>query len=101
MYFRQGVPLHSTVHRKVLYTNRGFLRAGLVDLPLGELAPSTGIAPVSTVTLSVTEHLEAEHPDGKRSVLVATGGIDLVDALADVLSFGLNSVFSRDGDLVR
>lgn len=101
MYFRKGVPLHSTVHREVLYTNRGFLRAGLVDLPVGELAPSTRIEPVSTVTLSVTEHLEAEDLDGERSVLVATGGTELVDELADVLSFGLNAVFSRDGDLVR
>lgn len=111
MYFREGVPLHSTVHREVLYTNRSFLlvdldaqaahRAGLVNLPVAELAPSTGIASVSTVTLSVTEHLEAEHPDGRRSTLVATGGRELVDALADVLSFGLNAVFSRDGDRVR
>ncbi len=101
MYFREGVPLHSTVHREVLYTNRGFLRGGLVDLPVGELAPSTRIAPVSTVTLSVTEHLEAEDPNGQPSMLVATGGTELVDALADVLSFGLNAVVSRDGDLVR
>lgn len=101
MYFREGVPLHSTVHREVLYTNRGFMRAGLVDLPVGELAPSTRIGPVSTVTLSVTEHLEAKHPDGRPSVLVATDGTELVDELADVLSFGLNAVFSRDGDLVR
>lgn len=101
MYFRKGVPLHSTVHREVLYTNRGFLRAGLVDLPVGELAPSTSIGLVSTVTLSVTEHLEAEDPDGEPSVRVATSGTGLVDALADVLSFGLNAVFSRDGDLVR
>jgi hypothetical protein len=101
MYFRKGVPLHSTVHRRVLYTNRDFLWADLVDLPVGELAPSTGFEPVSTVTLSVTEHLEAENPDGERSGLVATGGTELIDALADVLSFGLNAVFSRDGDLVR
>lgn len=101
MYFRGGVPLHSTVHRAVLYTNRGFLRSGVVDLPVGQLAPSTGIEPVSTVTLSVTEHLEAEEPDGRGAVLISTGGTELVDALADVLSFGLNAVFSRDGDLVR
>lgn len=101
MYFRQGVPLHSTDHREVLYTNRGFLRSGLVDLPVGELAPSTMIEPVSTITLSVTEHLEAELPNGEPSVLVATSGIELVDALAEVLSFGLNAVFSRDGALVR
>jgi hypothetical protein len=102
MYFREGVPLHSTVHREVLYTNCSFLPFGVVvDLPVGELAPSTGMMPVSTVTLSVTEHLEAEDPDGEPSMRVATGGTELVDALADVLSFGLNAVFSRDRDLVK
>ncbi len=102
MYFREGVPLNSTVHREVLYTNRNFLRMGaLVELPVGELAPSTRLTPVATVMLSVAEHLEAQDPDGERSMLVATGGTDLVDQLADVLSLGLNSVFSRDGDLVN
>ena len=101
MYFREGVPLHSTLHREVLYTNRSFLRGDVVALPIGEIAPSTGITPVSAVTLSVIEHLEAEDPDGTPSVLVATSGIELVDSLADLLSFGLNAVFSRDSDLVR
>jgi hypothetical protein len=101
MYFREGVPLHSTVQRDVLYTNRDFLRTALVRLPVGELAPSTGARPVSTVTLSVTEHLEAEDADGEPSVLIATSGVELIDQLADVLSFGLNSVFSRDSGLVR
>lgn len=102
MYFRENVPLHSTVHRCVLYTNRWFLpMGGVIDLPVGQLAPSTGSRPVSTVTLSVTEHLEAENLDGSGFGLVATGGRELVDDLADVLSFALNSVFNRDGDLVR
>lgn len=101
MYFREGVPLHSTVQRAVLYTNRNFLRTDLVELPVGELAPSTTVGAVSTVTLSVTEHLEAELPDGERSTHIATSGIELIDQLADVLSFGLNSVFSRDSELVR
>jgi hypothetical protein len=87
MYFREGAPLRSTVHREVLYTNGWFPRTGVLELPVGELAPSTRAQPVSTVTLSVTEHLEAEHPDGQRAVLVSTGGIELVDDLADVLSF--------------
>lgn len=86
MYFRKGVPLYSTVHRAVLYTNRSFLRDGVVDLPIGELAPSTGHSPVSTVTLSATEHLEAEYPDGERSTHITTGGTDLIDDLADVRS---------------
>src|ERR1700754_2683459 len=101
MYFREGVPLHSTVHREVLYTSRHFLREGVVDLPVGELAPSTEHAPVSTVTLSVTEHLEAEDPDGESAMLVATAGTDLIDDLADVLSFGLNAIFTRNRDLAK
>jgi hypothetical protein len=100
MYFREGVPLYSTVHRDVLYTNRNFLRSDLLDLPVGQLAPSTIVGTVSTVTVSVTEHLEAEYPDGKPSMHVATSGTELIDALAAVLSFGLNAVFSRDGGLV-
>lgn len=101
MYFREGVSLHSTVQRDVLYSSRNFLRGDLIHLPVGELAPSTSVGPVATVTVSVTEHLEAEDPDGQRSVLVATSGAELIDALADVLSFGLNAVFSRDRELVR
>jgi hypothetical protein len=101
MYFRQGVPLNSTVHRDVLYTNRIFLGHDRVDLPVGELAPSSGWNPVTSVTVSVTEHLEAERSDGQREILISTGGTELIDDLADVLSFGLNSTFSRDHDLVH
>jgi hypothetical protein len=102
MYFRTGVPLHSTIHREVLSTNRFFLPFGVVvQLPVGELAPSTPMTPVTTVTLSVTEHLEAETPEGEPSMIVATSGTELIDDIADVLSFGLNSVFTRDHDLAR
>lgn len=100
-YFRDGVPLHSTVQRRVLYTNLSFLRDTTVSLPVGELAPSTGYAPVSSVTVSITEHLEAVELDGEPAGLVATSGTELVDDLADVMSFALNAVFSRDHDLVR
>ncbi len=101
MYFREGVPLHSTTHREVLYTNCSFLRTGIIELPVGTLAPSSPVSAVSTVTASVIEHLEAEDPDGKPAMLVATGGLELIDDLGLVLSFGLNAVFSRNRDLVR
>jgi len=100
-YFRRGVPLNSTVHRRVIYTNRDFLRGDPIVLPVGELAPSTDHHSVSSVTVSVTEHLEAEYPDGETFGLVATSGDELLEQLADVLSFGFNAVFSSDGDLVR
>jgi hypothetical protein len=101
MYFRPGVPLASTVHRDVLYTNRSYLTGETIELPVGELAPSTGAGPVSSVTVSMTEHLEAEQPDGEPDILIATAGNELIDDLADLLSFGLNSTFSREHDLVR
>ena len=101
MYFRTGVRLNSTVHRAVVYTNRGFLPSEEIELPVGKLLPSTGFPPVSTVTLSVTEHLEAVFPDGRDDILIASSGTELIDDLADVLSFVLNAVFSRDHDLVH
>jgi hypothetical protein len=101
MYFREGVPLHSREHRNVLYTNCGFLWCDPIELPVGELLPSTGMSAVSTVMVSITEHLEAEELDGSRSMRVSTGGLELIDDLGIILSFGLNAVFSRNHDLVR
>ncbi|MGH3225207.1 MAG: hypothetical protein ACRDPY_42085 [Streptosporangiaceae bacterium] len=101
MYFRQGVRLNSTVHRSVLYTNRGFIRSEEIELPVGKLLPSTGFQRVSTVTVSVTEHLEAVRPDGRDEILIASSGTALIDDLADVLSFALNAVFNSDHDLVH
>jgi hypothetical protein len=40
-------------------------------------------------------------PDGRDDILIATSGTELIDDLADVLSFALNAVFSRDHDLVH
>src|SRR5437870_4214619 len=96
MYFRDGVAVHSTVHRDVLYTNRWFLGQEPVELPLGVLASSSLPRAISTVALAVTEHLEAEDRSGGGFAVVATGGTALVDDMADVLSFGLNATFSRD-----
>lgn len=102
MYFRPGARLHSHVHRGVLYTNRSFIRTDSIVLPVGELAPSLADGgPLSTVAVSVREYLEAEYPDGTEAGLVATSGTQLIDDLADVLSFALNATFSRDHDLVR
>lgn len=100
-YFRPGVPLHETLHRRVLHTNRVFLNTDPIDLPVGRLLPSDGHGPVSQVTLEVTEFLEAEELDGSRQTQVATGGDELVSDLADVLSFGLNGTFSTDLEMVK
>jgi len=101
MYFRPGVPLHSTVQRDVLYTNRWLVDREPVTLPVGELTPSTTTGgSVLSVQVSIVEHLEAEQPDGTPEVRIATSGTELIDDLADLLSFAPNSVFSRNRDLV-
>jgi hypothetical protein len=52
----------------------GFLRSDEIGLPVGMLLPSTGFPRVSAVTVPVTEHLEAELPDGRNAMLDATSG---------------------------
>jgi len=101
MYFRDGVPLNDTVHRDILYTNCSFLRSEVIELPVGTLTPSTPASPVSTVTVSITEHVEALELDGTRAIRISTGGLELVDDLGVVLSYGLNAIFSRNRDLVQ
>lgn len=100
MYFRPGARLTDWTHRHVLWTNCSFLRATTIPLPVGELAPSTGARGVGTVTITVREQLEAER-DGQESSLIATSGEEIIDDLAAVLSFALNAVFHRSGDLVQ
>jgi hypothetical protein len=101
MYFRPGIRLYSTLQRSVLYTNREFLGKDEIDLPVGSLLPSSGYQPVKTITVSVTERLEAVLPDGTHDIRISSGGVELIDDLADVLSFALNAVFARDYDLVQ
>ena len=103
MYFRDGVPLYTTTHRETLHTNCSFFANGRrpVDLPVGRLLGSTNFESRSTVLLEVVEHLEALNLDGTKSNHIATGGTELVDDLAAVLSFGLDAIFSRHHDQVQ
>jgi hypothetical protein len=101
-YFRKGVPLRTTEHRRVLYTNRHVVTGQTIDLPIGSLQAS--VSPVASpfaFTATVVEHLETKELDGSDSVLVATSGDDLINDLAAVLSFRTNSLFTRDVDLAR
>lgn len=101
-YFREGVPLHTTEHRQVLYTNRSVVTSEVIELPIGSLQASASFSASPFVfTMTVVEHLEAEDPDGTRSTLVATSGDALIDDLAAVLSFWTNSIFTRDIDVAR
>jgi hypothetical protein len=101
MYFRPEVPLHESTHRDVYYSN-ALLPGSEVALPIGRLLPSSSLRFwFNTVTVEAHEFLEAVLNDGSPSIHVATGGLELIDDLADVLSFGLNVTFSRSIDLLR
>jgi hypothetical protein len=51
--------------------------------------------------LEAVDRLEAKRADGTDESLIATGGSELVDDIAYVMSFVLNRTFSRDHDQVR
>ena len=101
LYFRGCVALNSHRHRQVYYTNRSFLPADDVDFPVGRILPSTTMTPVSAVMIEAVEHREMLTEDGSHDFVLASGGTELLDDVADVLSFAMNSIFSRDHDLVH
>lgn len=97
-YFTDGADVHETPQRGVLYTNCLLMRRDVITFPVGELAPPAytpgGVFPAGA---TVVEYLEA----GENSVLVATGGSDLIDDFAAFLSFALNAIFTQDHDLAH
>lgn len=102
MYFRPDVEVFEYLHRNVYYTNALLSVHSEAVLPIGRLLPSSTMSSwINSVTVEATEFLEAVLPDGSPSGHVATGGLELLDDLADVLSFGLNVTFSRSHDLLE
>ena len=101
MYFRPGVKLYETTHRDVYYTN-ALLPTRELALPAGRLLPSSTLYFwMNSMTVEASEALEAVLEDGSDSGHIATGGSELIDDLADVLSFGFNLTFTRSVDLAR
>jgi hypothetical protein len=101
LYFRECVKLNSTTHRQVYYTNCSFPPFDGVVFPVGRILPSTTLSAVSAVMIEAVEHREALAADGTDDFVIASGGTELLDDVAAVLSFAMNSIFSRDHDLVR
>lgn len=101
MYFRPEVDVYESTHREVYYSN-ALLPGSELALPIGQLLPSSSLRFwFNAITVEAREFLEAVLDDGSPSIHHATGGLELIDDLADVLSFGLNVTFSRSIDLVR
>ena len=72
-----------------------------VHLPVGNIIGSTDINDVSTATFEAIDRLEAQRWDGTDEFMVATGGNELIDDIAYVMTFILNRTFSRNHDQVH
>lgn len=100
-FFRPGVPLYETEHRYTVYSNAWFPGHEPVELPVGRVTASSGIAPVMSSMMAVVDRLERQRPDGTDDFMVATGGTELVDDVAYLMTFVLNRTVSRDHALVH
>ncbi|MFC4613458.1 hypothetical protein ACFO3K_01910 [Cellulomonas algicola] len=100
-YFRPGVPIGEILHRRTLYTNAWLVDTASIELPVGTLIVGTERDDISTVTVEAIDRLERTRPDGSNEFMIATGGDELIDDIAYVLTFVLNVTRSRDIDLVR
>lgn len=100
-FFRPSVPLHETEHRYTVYSNAWFLGDPPIELPVGNVTGSSEMGSISSAMLAVVDRLEQQRADGTDDFLVATGGTDLVDDLAYVMTFVLNRTVSRDHDQTR
>lgn len=100
-FFRPGVRLNETIHRRTVYSNAWFLGQDPIPLPVGTIIGSDDIGDVSSAMLEVVDRLEATRPDGTDDFMIATSGEDLINDLADVMTFALNRTVSTDHDLVH
>lgn len=91
MYFSSVEP-YETVHRRVVYSNGLRTRADDVELPIGILRFSTGHEGFNPLVIEAVDRLEAVNPDGSESWHLATGGDELIEDVAYVVSFALNVV---------
>lgn len=100
-FFRPDVPINEHSHRRTVYSNAWFPDPTPVSLPVGTITGSTELAEVSTAVLEAVDRLEATRPDGTDDFLIATGGDELIDDIAYVMTFVLNRTISRHHDLVH
>ncbi|MDQ1178656.1 hypothetical protein [Rhodococcus sp. SORGH_AS_0301] len=100
-FFRPGVPLNETEHRYTVYSNARFIGDPPIALPVGEVIASTEMGHTSSAMIAVVDRLEQQRPDGTDDFMIATGGTDLVDDLAYLMTFVLNRTVSRNHDQTR
>lgn len=84
MYFPEGTPVNSTLHRVVLHTNCGFLTSDreVIEFPVGSVLADTVWEPVTAVMVEIIDNIPA--PGEGQGGLIATNGTELVDNFAAV-----------------
>jgi hypothetical protein len=97
--FFSGLHCFETLHRGTFYTNYRAFQSAPIETPVGRLLPSTGLTGLATLTYEVIEKIERSDP--LPGTMVSTGGKELIDDLAAVLSFTLNVICTTDSDLLR
>jgi len=100
-FFRPGVALNETEHRYTVYSNAWFIGDPPIALPVGEVIASTEMGLTSSAMVAVVDRLEKQRPDGTDEFMIATGGTDLVDDIAYLMTFVLNRTVSRKHEQVR
>lgn len=100
-FFRPDVPLNETEHRYTVYSNAWFIGDPPIALPVGEVIASTEMGNTSSAMIAIVDRLEQQRPDGTDDFMIATGGTDLVDDLAYLMTFALNRTVSRNHDQTR
>lgn len=100
-FFRPDIPINEHIHRRTVYSNCWFPDPTPVKLPVGTIISSTEVQGISTALLEAVDRLEAQRPDGTDDFMVATGGDELIDDIAYVMTFVLNRTFSRNHDQVH
>ncbi|WP_313536140.1 hypothetical protein [Arsenicicoccus bolidensis] len=100
-FFAPGVELNEWECSFTVYSNASFVTVTRVPLPVGTVIPSTEMGSVCSAMITVVDRLETYRPDGAKDFLISTGGTDLVDDIAYVLTFVLNCTVSRNYDQTR
>lgn len=97
--FFSAAKCYETLHRGTYYTNYRTFQNDAISTAVGRLLPSTGRSGLGTLTYEILEKIEWIPP--ATGVMTSTGGRELVDDFATVLSFVLNAICTTDPDLIR
>jgi hypothetical protein len=90
---------YDTVHSGIYYTNYRLPEEASIETQIGRLRQSAGVMGIGTLAYELTEKIEWQ--ETQSGVMTSTGGYELKEEFADVISFALNIICTTDQDLCR